>query len=74
MCFIYNDDRESENNAYNYVALARCCKEGAGHKLLERMNVFLQDMAINFYEAVVRHYMKIGDESHDFFYSLYILS
>ena len=31
------------------------------------MNVYLQDPATKFHEAVITHYIKIGYEAHDFF-------
>ena len=67
LCFICNEYRESESNAYNCGGLARCCEEGARRKLLHRMNVFLQDPATKFHEAATRLYMKIGCEAHNLF-------
>ena len=67
MGLICNEYRESDKNAYNCVDLARCCKEGARHKQLDRMNVFLQDPATEFHEAETRLYTKKEYEAHDFF-------
>ena len=49
------------------MGLAKCCEEGARHKLLDRMNVFLQYPATKFHEAAARLYMKTGYEAHDSF-------
>ena len=67
MCFICNEYRESDSNAYNCGGLARCREEGARLKLLDRMSVFLQDSSTKFHEAAIRLYMKIGYEAHDVF-------
>ena len=66
MFSICNEYREPESDAYNCGDFARCC-EGARHKLLNRMNVFLQNPATKFHEAATRLYMQIGYEAHDFF-------
>ena len=58
---------ESDKNTYNCGGLARCCEEGARHKQLDRMNIFLQDPATEFHEAATRLYTKIEYEAHDFF-------
>ena len=65
--FICNEYRESDSNAYNCGGLARCWEERARHKLLDRMNVSLQDPATKFHDAAPKIYMKIGYEAHDFF-------
>ena len=59
LCFICYEYRESESNAYNGRGLARCCEEGATRKLLDRMNVFLQDPVTKFHEAETKLYIKI---------------
>ena len=68
MCSEY---RESDSNPYNCGGLARRCEETGRRKLLDRMNVFLQDPAKKFHEAATRLYMKIGYAhekiAHDFF-------
>ena len=46
--FICNEYRESDSNAYNCGGLTRFCEEGGRCKLLDRMNVFLQNPATNF--------------------------
>ena len=58
---------ESDKNTYNCGGLARCCEEGARHKQLDRMNIFLQDPATEFHEAATRLYTKIEFEAHDLF-------
>ena len=65
--FICNEYRESDSNAYTCGGLVRCCEEGARPKLLDRMNVFLQDSATKLHETAIRFYMKIEYEVHDFF-------
>ena len=67
LCFICNEYRESDSNAYNCGGFTRYCEEGARRKLLHRMNVFLQDPATKFHEAATRLYMKIGCETHNLF-------
>ena len=67
LCFIYNEYWEPDSNAYKCGGLARCCEEGARRKLLDRINVFLQDPATKFHVAATRLYKKTGHESHDFF-------
>ena len=67
LCFICNEYRESDCNAYNCVGLARRCEQGARCNMLDRMNVFLQDPATKFHEAATRLYMKIGYEAHNIF-------
>ena len=59
LCFICYEYRESESNAYNGRGLARCREEGATRKLLDRMNVFLQDPVTKFHEAETKLYIKI---------------
>ena len=54
MSFICIEYRDSDSNACNCGGLARGCEEGAKHKLLDRMNVFLQDPATTFHEAATR--------------------
>ena len=48
LCFIWNEFRESNSNAYNCGSLARCSEEGARCTPPDRMNVFLQNPATNF--------------------------
>ena len=67
MCFICIEYWDSDSNAYNCGGLARCCEEGTKDKLLDRMNVFLQDPATKFHEAATKLYMKIEYEAHDVF-------
>ena len=67
MGFICNEYRESDKNAYNCGDLARCRVEGASHKKLDRMNIFLQDPQTEFHEAATRLYQKIEYEAHDSF-------
>ena len=64
---ICNEYRESDKNAYNCGDLGRCRVEGASHKKLDRMNIFLQDPQTEFHEAATRLYQKIEYEAHDFF-------
>ena len=49
LCFIWNEFREFNSNAYNCGSLARGCEEGTRCTPLDRMNVFLQNPATNFY-------------------------
>ena len=65
--FICNEYRESDSNAYNCGVLPRWCEEGARRKLLDRMNVFLQDSATKFHKAATRLYLKIRYEVHEFY-------
>ena len=67
MGLICNEYRESDKNAYNCRNLARCCKEGARHKQLHRMNVFLEDPATEFHEAATQLHTKKEYEAHNFF-------
>ena len=67
LCSFCNEYRELDSSAYNCGGLARCCEEVARRKLLDRMNVFLQDPATKFHKAATRLYVKIGYEAHDFF-------
>ena len=46
--------RETDNNAYTLGGLGRCCEEGGRPKLLDRMNLFLQDSATRFHETAKR--------------------
>ena len=65
--FICNEYRESDSNACNCGVLPRWCEEGARCKLLNRMNVFLQDSATKFHKAATRLYVKTRYEVHDFY-------
>ena len=64
---ICNEYRESDKNAYNCGDLARCRVEGASHKRLDRVNIFLQDPQTEFHEAATWLYTKIEYEARDFF-------
>ena len=67
MGFVCNEYREPDKNDYNCGDLARCRKEGARHKQLDRMNIFLQNPAKEFHEAATLLYTKIEYEAHDIF-------
>ena len=67
MGFVCNEYREPDKNDYNCGYLARCCKEEARHKQLDRMNIFLQNPATEFHEAATLLYTKIECEAHDIF-------
>ena len=71
MRFICNEYQEPNGNAYNCGGLARFCEEGKRRKMLDRMNVFLQDSVTEFHEATTRLYMK--DMKAMIFCSRYIL-
>ena len=67
MCFICNEQRESDNSSYNCGGLGRCESENSKTKLHERMTLYLQDKNHKFHDAATRLQMKISFEAHDFY-------
>ena len=67
LCFICNDQRQSDNNPYGEGGLARCSQKDAANKILDKTNYHMQNKNNKFYLAAKRLNMLLSGASHDIF-------
>ena len=67
LCFICNDQRQSDNNPYGEGGLARCSQKDAANKILDKTNYHMQNKNNKFYLAAKRLNALLSGASHDIF-------
>ena len=67
LCFICNDQRQSDNNPYGEGGLARCSQKDAANKILDKTNYHMQNKNNKSYLAAKRLNMLLSGASHNIF-------